>query len=285
MNKLRISTVNSIQESDLTIIGFTDESKSDARHKGSSKGPDTIRDVYNDTLYFGDRDAKIPILPMSGNMNKKIYDLGNTSRDEFYNLISKVCNSGKIPITLGGDHSLTTLALRAIGNTSGSKVGLLYFDAHPDFLTSIKDHHGSVISDSMDFIDFRRSLILGMRAAEPEEMKNLTRHNLESLTPLDINESGLPTIAKKISSKCGTRSKIYLSIDLDCIDESIAPGVAVPSAAGLMPLDVIFLVKKICSTLSVVGMDIVELCPDYDLNNNTAKIGARLLLEAIASIV
>ena len=79
-------------------------------------------------------------------------------------------------------------------------------------------------------------------------------------------------------------SHVYLSIDLDCIDPVFAPGVSVPTAAGLMPLELIFLVKKVCSNLRIVGFDLVELCPDYDLNYNSANIGARLLMEAIASL-
>ena len=79
-------------------------------------------------------------------------------------------------------------------------------------------------------------------------------------------------------------SSVYISIDLDCIDPTIAPGVSVPTSAGLMPLELIFLVKKICSNLHVSGLDLVELCPDYDLNNNSANIGARILMEAIASL-
>jgi agmatinase len=87
-----------------------------------------------------------------------------------------------------------------------------------------------------------------------------------------------------VLSKCTSNSYVYLSIDLDCIDSGIAPGVSVPSFCGLMPMELLFLIKKVCTNLRIVGLDIVELSPDYDLNHNTASIGARLLMEAIASI-
>jgi agmatinase len=286
MNKLLISNASSISKADITIIGLPDESKADSYRSGVKHGPDVLRRVYNDSLYFDGNEPgkKIPIAPMSGNINKKIFDFGNVSRDEMYSSVFNVCSLDKIPIILGGDHSLTTIALKAITDSLGEKVSLLYFDAHPDFLTSIRDFHGSVLSDSADCIDFRRSMLIGIRAAEPEELENINTNYLELLTPLEIIEEGLPFIAHRVLSKCNSSSYVYLSIDLDCIDSGIAPGVSSPSHCGLMPMELVFLVKKICSNLQIVGLDLVELCPDYDLNNNTANIGARVLMEAIASI-
>ena len=161
MTKLLASNVRSISESDITIIGFPDESKSDAKRSGTKKGPDILRNVYNDSQYFDAENKKIPILPMSGSMNKKIYDFGNVNREDLYNLIFDICTLGKIPIILGGDHSLTTIALKAIKDSTGKKVCLLYFDAHPDFVSSISDYHGSILFDSADCIDYERSILIG----------------------------------------------------------------------------------------------------------------------------
>lgn len=284
MVRLLASNVSSIEDADITIIGFPDDSKSDATRTGTKKGPDILRRVYNDSHYFGDAGKKTPILPMSGVMNKKVFDFGNVSRTNMYNVVFDICSLGKIPMVLGGDHSLTTIALRATKDSLGEKVGLLYFDAHPDFVGSIRDFHGSVLSDSADCIDFKRSILIGVRATEPEEQDKITENHLECLTPLKIIEEGLSFVSERIISKCSTKSHVYLSIDLDCIDPVFAPGVSYPTHGGLMPLELMFLVKKVCSNLRVVGLDVVELCPDYDHNYNTANIGARLLMEAIASL-
>lgn len=284
MVRLLVSNVSSIEDADITIVGFPDDSKSDAIRTGTKKGPDILRRVYNDSQYFGEPGKKTPILPMSGVMNKKIFDFGNVDRNDLYNVVFDTCSLGKIPMVLGGDHSLTTIALRAMKDSLGEKVVLLYFDAHPDFVSSIRDFHGSVLSDSADCIDFQKSMLIGVRAVEPEELDNISENHLECLTPLKIIEKGLSFVSDRIISKCNTKSHVYLSIDLDCIDPGFAPGVSYPTHAGLMPLELMFLVKKVCSSLHVVGLDIVELCPDYDHNFNTANIGARLLMEAIASL-
>jgi agmatinase len=285
MVKLLHSNVNSVSAADIVIIGVPDESRSHAKRRGASKGPNSLR-IASNSFEFFEREGKIiPICPMKGTMeNKRILDFGNISREELYKLIFDIASAKKIPITLGGDHSITTVILQAIYEAyKNNKITLLYFDAHPDFVSSTRNYYGSVITDSSNYIDFTRSILIGTRAAEQEELENASEQNLEIITPIDIIESGIKTIVKRIISKCGS-SKVYLSIDLDCMDPGVAPGVSVPTPGGLFPLDLMYIVKKICANLRILGMDIVELSPDYDLNQNTANHAARLLMETLSSL-
>jgi agmatinase len=283
--KLLHSNANSISNADIVILGVPDESKSHAKRKGASKGPDSLRAASNYYEFFERDGNTIPICPMSGTLeNKSILDFGNVARDDLYRLIFDLVSAKKIPITIGGDHSITTLILNGIYDASESnKIALLYFDAHPDFVSSTRNYYGSVITDSSELINFTKSMLIGTRAAESEELENASKKKLEIITPLDIIEVGLNEIIKKIISKCRA-SKVYLSIDLDCMDPGVAPGVSVPAPGGLFPLDLIYMIKKISENLQVVGMDIVELCPDYDLNQNTANHASRILMEMISSL-
>jgi agmatinase len=114
-----------------------------------------------------------------------------------------------LPITIGGDHSITTVILQAIYEAEKSdKITLLYFDAHPDFVSSTRNYYGSVITDSFNYVDFTKSTLIGTRAAEPEELENASKQKLEVITPIDIIESGINAIVKKIISKCG--SAVYI---------------------------------------------------------------------------
>jgi agmatinase len=282
--KLLHSNAESIFKADIVVMGVPDESKSHAKRKGASKGPDSLRTASN-TFEFFERDGKtIPICPMKGTLeNKKILDFGNITRDDLYRLIFDIVTAKKIPITIGGDHSITTIILQAVNEAlDGDKVSLIYFDAHPDFVSSTRNYYGSVITDSANFIDFKKSVLIGTRAAEQEELLNASKRGLEIVTPLDILEVGINHVVRKIISKCKS-NKVYLSIDLDCMDPGVAPGVSVPAPGGLFPLDLIYMIKKITEHLQVVGMDIVELSPDYDLNQNTANNAARILMETISS--
>ena len=278
----RHSNVDNISKSDIVIIGVSDESKSHARRKGTSKGPDIIRIASNESDFFERNGKIIPICPMYGSLkNKKVFDNGNIKRQDLYNLIFNLISAKKIPIILGGDHSITTIALQAIGDCLG-KVGLLYFDAHPDFVSSTTDYYGSILTDSTNYIDFNKSLMCGIRSAELEELENANKVGLEIISPIDIAEYGLLKISDIIKFK-NNNGKRYISIDLDCIDPAFAPGVSVPSPSGLSSLDLIYL-TKIAISSGIVGLDIVEYTPDFDINNITASLAARILLESMASI-
>lgn len=285
MVKLFHSNVLTVAEADIVVLGIPDESRSHAKRKGASKGPDSLRRASNDFEFF-ERDGKrIPICPMSGVLEKKkIIDIGNLSKNDLYKEISEIVSAKKIPITIGGDHSITTVILRAFSDSlDGEKLSLLYFDAHPDFVSSSKNYYGSVITDSSKHINFSKSMLIGTRAAEKEELKNAREKKLEIITPIQLLDRGVNATVKRIISKCGGR-KVYISIDLDCMDPGVAPGVSVPSPGGLFPLDLIYIIKKISERTNIVGMDIVELCPDYDLNQNTANHASRILMEMISSM-
>ena len=275
------STVDTITDANIVLIGVPDESKSHAKRKGTSRGPDTIRFASNESEFFKREGKIIPISPMRDSLeNKKVLDLGNVRREELCQMIVDLVSVNKIPIIIGGDHSITSLALEAIGNTFG-KIGLLYFDAHPDFVSSTRNYYGSVLTDSAASVDFKKSLLIGTRSAEAEELENAMRVGLEIITPMDIIELGILNVTKRFKSK--VNEKKYVSIDLDCLDPSFAPAVSVPSAGGLSSTDLIYLVKQAVES-GVIGMDIVELCPDFDVNDTTANLAARILLESIASM-
>jgi agmatinase len=275
------SNVNTILDADIVLIGVPDESKSHAKRKGTNRAPDVIRLASNKCEFF-ERDGKIiPVSPMGGILeNKKVLDFGNIRREELYQLMVDLVSNKKVPIIIGGDHSITSLALEAIGNVLG-KIGILYFDAHPDFVSSTRNYYGSVLTDSATSIDFKKSMLIGTRAAEPEELANATKVGLEIITPLDIAELGVLNIANRFMSK--VNDKKYVSIDLDCLDPAFAPAVSVPTPCGLSSIDLIYLVKQAVDS-GIIGIDIVELSPDFDVNDVTADLAARILLESIASV-
>jgi agmatinase len=276
------SNIDKISEADIVIVGVADESKSHARRKGTSKGPDILRLASNESEFFERNGKIIPILPMRGRMdNKHILDFGNVNREDLYKLVFDLVSNNKIPIVIGGDHSVTTITLQAIGDLYG-KIDLLYFDAHPDFVSSTRDYYGSVLTDSSRCINFENSMLIGTRAAEAEELENAYKVGLEVITPVDVEELGILKIADKIRSR-NNNTKKYISIDLDCLDPAFAPGVSLPSPCGLSSVELIYLVKLAAAT-DIIGIDIVELSPDFDVNNITACLAAKILSETIASM-
>jgi agmatinase len=282
MVRLYQSNARSAFEADVVIVGVPDESKSHAKRKGASRGPDSLRQASNESGFFERNGKLIPVCPILGKISNKLtFDYGNIPRENLQKLITDLVANNKIPIVIGGDHSITSTVLQATGNIHG-KLGLFYFDAHPDFVSSTTDYYGSVLTDSSRWIDFSKSMLIGTRAAEPEELENAESVGLEVITPIDVAKLGISRVADKLQAK-GYNNKRYVSIDLDCADPAYAPGVSLPSPCGLSSIDLVYLVKLVVNS-GIVGIDIVELSPDFDLNNMTANLAARILLESIASI-
>ena len=278
------AAAGTISDANVVVTGVPDESRSHALRKGTGTAPDTLRSASNESEFFV-RDGKmIPTIPMKGALEgKRVFDAGNIKREGVYEHTLGIIKAGKVPVTIGGDHSLTTDVLAAISKSAGCKLSLLYFDAHPDFVSSTRNYYGSVMTDSQGHVDFQKSMTIGTRAAEPEEIKNAKSAGLQIVTPIDIVELGVHRVAEMILSKT-VGNKVYVSIDLDCVDPASAPGVSVPSPGGLTTADLLFLLTKVMNVGNVAGFDIVELSPDYDLNNMTAYLAARILTECIASL-
>ncbi len=283
MVRLRRSNVDRMQDADIVVIGVPDESRSHAKRKGTSRAPDVLRITSNESEFFERGGRLIPICPMRGTLEGKcVFDAGNVaSKQELQKIVYDVASAGKLPIMIGGDHSLTTETIKVA--SAGKKLSLLYFDAHPDFVSSVRNYYGSVLTDSAQLLNFRKSMLIGTRAAELEELENARKAGLMIVNPLDVAELGVKKVAQMIKARTAG-SRTYISVDLDCVDPASAPGVSVPSPGGLAAVDLIYLLNKAISGGNVVGIDIVELVPDYDVNGMTATLAARILSECIASV-
>jgi agmatinase len=284
MVRLYRANAGSADDADIVVIGVQDESGSHAKRKGTSRAPDVLRIASNEAEFFERGGVRIPTCPMRGTFDgKKIFDAGNLpNRNGVSELARDYSSRAKVPIFIGGDHSLTTEAIAGISKAVKSKLAILYFDAHPDFVSSSRNYYGSVLTDSSQSLDYRSSMLIGTRAAEPEELVNAKNESLQVVTPLDIVELGVQKVADMIQQRT-RNSLLYISIDLDCLDPCFAPGVSVPSPGGLSSMELIYLLNKSLAG-RVVGLDIVELCPDFDVNGMTASLAARILSEGIASI-
>jgi agmatinase len=285
MVRLHRSNAYSIKDVDVVIIGVPDESKSHAKRKGTSRAPEVLRIASNESEFFQRGGKLIPTCPMSGTFDRKrIFDAGDIPNNQkLRDMVTEISSRGKLSIMIGGDHSLTTETIHAASKAIGKKLSLLYFDAHPDFVSSTRNYYGSVLTDSTQSLDFRKSMLIGTRAAEPEELENARKAGLMIVNPLEIVELGVKRVAKMIRART-SGSNVYISVDLDCLDPAFAPGVSVPSPGGLSAIDLIYLLNKAISTGNVVAIDIVELAPDYDINGATAMLAARIMSECIASV-
>ena len=278
MEKICWANTEEFNEAEFVIVGIPDESQSHALRKGTEEAPFKIRQISNIRDSF-ERNGKISIgRPMHGT-EKKVYDFGNITRGQIKDTFKKIIDSSKIPISIGGDHSITREIITSLSKEKG-KISLVYFDAHPDFVSSHTNYYGSVITDVLSYIEIKSSFQIGIRTPEPEELENLKKHHFHVITPFDITKHGIESIANSVLEKLG--KNVYISFDMDCIDPSFAPGVSVPVPLGLSSIDCVYLLQRIAEK-GIIGMDIMEVCPSFDLKDRTSHLASRLISEVLYS--
>ena len=272
------ANTDSFEESNIVIVGIPDESKSHSLRKGTSDAPHKIREISNlrDTYKRGTKSSLG--LPIRG-MSKKVYDYGNILRSEVGDVIDKIATQSKIPISIGGDHSISIEIIKSMAKNY-SPLSLVYFDAHPDMISSIHGYYGSVFSDVLPHIEVKSSVQVGIRTPEQEEIDNIKKYDLTVITPLDIIRNGIVKTEEMLLQKVGQNT--YISVDMDVIDPAYAPGVSVPVPFGLSNNEVLYLLKSLTKH-GIVGIDIMEVCPGYDTRDRTSHLASRMIAEIISS--
>ena len=278
MERICWANTENFDDAEFVIVGIPDESESHALRKGTEEAPFKIRQISNLRDSF-ERDEKISLgRPFQG-YEKKVHDMGNIDRSQIENIYDKIAASSKIPISIGGDHSISRQIINALAKRHG-KISLVYFDAHPDFVSSTTNYYGSVVNDVLSNIEIASSVQIGIRTPEQEELDNIKKFNLEVITPFDIQKHGIKLVTNSVLHRLG--DKVYVSFDMDCIDPAYAPGVSVPVPMGLNSTDAVYLLKEIAKK-GIVGMDIMEVCPSFDVKDRTSHLASRIISEVLYS--
>lgn len=180
--------------------------------------------------------------------------------------------AGAVPLLLGGDHSVTFPVLEAIHARHGP-VDILHFDAHPDLYADFDGNprsHASPFARIMEAGLARRLVQVGVRTMNRHCREQAKRFGVEVLAMDGFAPDRVPQLA----------GPLYLSIDLDGIDPSEAPGVSHPEPGGLTTREVLAVLRR--QRAPIVGADIVEYNPRFDAHERTAILAAKLLREVAA---
>ncbi|MCU0625823.1 MAG: arginase family protein [Gemmatimonadaceae bacterium] len=190
----------------------------------------------------------------------------------------------RLPLFLGGDHSVTYPLLRAYDDVPGLHV--VQLDAHLDF-TDVRDatrwSNSSPFRRAVEALpDLRGITTIGLRGlrTDPEAVQEarMRGHALVHADDIPPDDDALAAILPQ-------GSPVYLSIDLDVLDPSVLPGTSSPEVDGLLYRDVMRLVQVVAEQNDIVGVDIVELCPPADPGGGSALVAARLGVECLATIL
>ncbi|TBU95419.1 agmatinase [Phytopseudomonas dryadis] len=196
-----------------------------------------------------------------------------------------ILERGIVPLTLGGDHTLTLPILRAMKKKHG-KVGLVHVDAHAD----VNDHmfgekiaHGTTFRRAHEegLLDSERVVQIGLRAQgyTAEDFNWSRKQGFRVVQAEECWHKSLVTLMDEVREQVGG-GPVYLSFDIDGIDPAWAPGTGTPEVGGLTTIQALEIIRG-CQGLDLVGCDLVEVSPPYDTSGNTALLGANLLYEML----
>jgi guanidinobutyrase len=197
-----------------------------------------------------------------------------------------VVEAGCIPMTLGGDHTITLPILRALKAKHGP-LALIHVDAHADVNPDMfgeRIAHGTPFRRAVEegLLQCDKVWQIGLRGSGyAADDFDWPRQQGFTLVPAhEVWWQSLAPLMARVRQAIGPKTPCYLSFDIDGIDPAYAGGTGTPEVGGLTVPQALEIVRG-CRGLQLVGCDLVEVSPPYDLNGNTALLGANLLFEML----
>jgi agmatinase len=281
-------------DADVAILGAPLDMGTQWR-PGARFGPRAIREAS--TLFaFGhagayDHEDDVTYLPAGG---ARIVDIGDadivhtdTERSlaaiEFG--VRTILEAGALPVVLGGDHSVNIPCIRAFAGRG--PIHVVQIDAHLDFVDErhgVRHGHGNPMRRAAEQPHVTGLTQLGIRnvsstAREGYEAARAMGSTIRSVR--QVRAAGTAAVLATIPAD----ARVYLTIDIDAFDPSIAPGTGTPSHGGFLYYEVLELLAALVRSHAVVGVDLVEVAPAYDPTGITAILGAQLLLNLIGRML
>ena len=205
---------------------------------------------------------------------------GNTERvlNQIEVFARKILSDDKLPVMLGGEHLVTLGAVRAVYEKY-PELCIVHFDAHADMRDNYlgeKLSHATVMRRCWEILGDRRIFQFGIRSGERDEFIFSKNHNF--INKFDFNNLG--SVLKILSAK---DYPVYFSLDLDILDPADLPGTGTPEAGGVNFKDLLDAVIDVCD-LNIVGVDINELSPPYDLSGRSTSLACKILREILLAL-
>ena len=279
---------------DLAILGAPLDSGTQWR-SGARMGPRGIREAS--TLYsFGHDGAydheedKVFLKPDKC----KIVDIGDAdiihtdtykSHKNIQYGVKKILEAGAIPLVIGGDHSINIPCINAFKDIG--PIHIVQIDAHLDFVNErhgVKYGHGNPMRRAAEKAYVKGITHVGIRNVSSTAKEGYEEAKKMGSKIFSVRQFRNHNI-KEIINHIPNDINLYLTIDIDAFDPSIAPGTGTPSHGGFYYYEVLEFLDLIIKRNPIVGLDLVEVAPDYDLTSSTSTLAAQLLLNIIGRIL
>ncbi|SHJ79293.1 agmatinase [Anaerobranca californiensis DSM 14826] len=215
-----------------------------------------------DCPFFDAGDLALPF----GNVEKSL--------DIIYQSVAQITKDGKIPFIIGGDHLISYPCIKGV-KEKYPDLAVLHFDAHADLREDYageNQSHATVIGKVVRELGVKDVYQFGIRSGTKDEWEFAQKHT--KLFPFSAAEP-LLKVLEELKGK-----PIYITIDIDVVDPAFAPGTGTPEAGGITSKELLDCLK-IMSSLNVVGFDIIEVAPVYDISDITSVLAAKVIRESL----
>lgn len=199
--------------------------------------------------------------------------------------IAAIVAAGALPLIAGGDHLTTLPVLRAVAKNR--PVGMIHFDAHSDtndkYFGDNPYTHGTPFRRAIEegLLDPKRVVQIGIRGSiyEPGEHDWARERGVRVIYMEDCVRRGVADVMAEARAIAGSGAT-YVTFDIDCIDPSMAPGTGTPEVGGFTTREAQQMLRLL-DGVNIVGADVVEVAPPFDLGNLTALAGATMMFELL----
>ncbi len=224
----------------------------------------------------------------TGDVALNAYDLPASIRliEHHYD---ELLQSDVIPLSLGGDHTVSLPILRALARKHGT-MALVHVDAHADTNDEMfgeKITHGTIFRRAIEekLVEPDAMVQIGLRATgySAEDFDWARSQGVHVVQAEECWYQSLAPLMDEVRTRIGTERPCYLSFDIDGLDPSVAPGTGTPEPAGLTASQGLEIIRG-CRGLNLVGCDLVEVSPPYDPSGNTALLASNLVFEMLCSL-
>ncbi len=284
---MRTPLATDLSNLDIALVGVPYDGAVEAR-SGARQGPRQIRDMSSmiRAIHHVSRINPYELCRIAdvGDVRfTKIFDI-EASHADITGFYGKLHKAGIVPLSAGGDHSITLPILRAIA--ADRPVGLVHIDAHTDCCDeemNSKYSHGTPFRRAVEegILDPKRTIQIGIRGAanSADCWEFGPKHGIRIVYIEEFTKLGVDKVIAEARSLVG-EGPTYISFDIDSIDPAYAPGTGTPEVGGLTTLEAQGLIRGL-SGLNLVGADVVEVSPPFDSSGNTALIGATIMYEIL----
>lgn len=213
---------------------------------------------------------------------------GTQNRDDIFEAVrrqvAELVRMGKPFTMIGGDHSTTIPVLWGINDALSEPFGILHLDAHFDLCADIGGDalsHGSTERRALELANVaspERLFFVGIRSAEMDELEFIRKHPVQVVSAARFAEIGVPGVLAEIKKAFAGLDKIYMTLDIDCLDPGFAGGTGTPQFGGLSPRELLTLLRGIFD-LPIIGFDVVEIAPGLDPAWTSVFAGRKIITE------